>query len=42
MQPDSGAFTYTYKVTGYNLRGEVVPGVSAQTADTTLFIKVPV
>lgn len=42
VQPDSGAFTYTYKVTGYNLRGEVVPGVSAQTADTTLFVKVPV
>ena len=42
VQPDSGGmFTYTYNVTGYNLRGEVVPGVSAQTSDTTMFVKVP-
>jgi hypothetical protein len=42
VQPDSGEFAYTYKVTGYNLRGEIVPGMSAQTSDTTLFVKVPV
>jgi hypothetical protein len=42
VQPHEGdVFTYSYKVTGYNIQGEALPGDSGESSDTTLFIRMP-